>query len=661
MKLDVVKSKMPSNVKLLLEADKADTRNNPNALVSIFAIKTVPGSSKAKLEGDKVTDAKMDYDMNNRPSISMTMNSSGARIWSKMTGDNKGRFIAIVLDDKVYSAPRVNDQIDGGRSSITGSFSVQEATDLANILKSGKLPAPAKIVQEQVVGPTLGAESIKGGSISLILSFVIIFTLMIVYYNTGGMVANIALILNLLLTAGFLATLGATLTMPGIAGLVLTIGMAVDTNVLVFERIKEELKKGKTYQQAVDDGYFRSYAPVLDGHITSLITAIILFIFGLGPVLGFATTQIIGLLLSMFCGLVVSRMITDIYMKRGKHFNYFTKITENMFKNVNFDFVGKRKIAYIISAIVLVLGIASFFNGFDQGVEFAGGRSYTVSLKDKTKITDVRSKLAPHFDGEFPVVKTIGTGNDVNITTSYLIEKPDANTSDEVRAKLHEALVKEGLIDASISQEAFAKTVIKEEKTVLPTISDDLKAGAVKATIYSLIAIFIYILARFRKWQFSMGTIIALLHDVLITIIVFSFLRNVVPFGLEIDQHFIAAILTVIGFSMNDTVVVFDRIRENFRLHPNETKAQIINRSINETLSRTVLTSLSVFLTILVLFIFGGEVLRGFSFAMLVGVLTGVYSTIFVAAPFLLDMDKTNTLKDEVDREAYIKKLKEEA
>jgi SecD/SecF fusion protein len=658
LQLDVVRNKFPNNVKFVYGAEEKKERRNPNAPLYLYAIKTVPGETESKLEGDRVTDARMDYNpLNGQPEVTMRMDITGARVWKKMTGDNVGRYVAVVLDDKVYSCPVVNGEIPNGNTSIAGHFTAEEANDLANILKSGKLPAPARIVQEQVVGPTLGAESIHSGMISLAVSFLVIFLLMLVYYNTGGIVADISLILNLLFTVGILSALHATLTMPGIAGLVLTIGMAVDTNVIIFERIKEELTAGKTYAQAVTDGYKRSYSPVLDGHVTTLITAIILFIFGLGPVLGFATTQIIGILLSLFCGILISRLITDIYTKRERHFKYFTGLSKSIFRKAHFKFVEARKYTYVISGIVLILGIASFIHGFDYGVEFAGGRSYTVKFDQSHKVSDVREKLKPYF-GEYPVVKTIGTDNHLNITTSYLIKEPGQGVERKVQDRLLEGLTKEHFLPEGTTADIFASKYLQSSQTVLPTISDDLVAGAKWATIISLLAISFYILLRFRKWQYSLGTVLSLLHDVCVTLAVFSFFRGIVPFALEIDQHFIAAILTVIGFSMNDTVIVFDRIREYFRKSPNESKTSVINRAINDTLSRTIMTSLCVFLTILILFLFGGEVTRGFAFAMLIGVFTGTYSSIFVAAPILVDMDKKDKLKVEVDRDARIEELK---
>jgi len=658
LRMDVAKNKFPNNIKFVYGAESKENRKNPNAPLEVYAVKTVMGTDESKLEGDRIVQARMDYNpLNGKPEVSMEMDATGSRIWKKMTGESKGRFVAVVLDDKVYSAPRVNEEIGGGRTSISGNFTPEDATDLANILKSGKLPAPAHIVQEQVVGPTLGAESIDAGMKSLVIAFIVIFALMMVYYNTGGIVANISLVLNVLFTIGILSALHATLTMPGIAGLVLGIGMAVDTNVIIFERIKEELTAGNSYSEAVRKGYRNSMAPVLDGHITTLITAIILFVFGLGPVLGFATTQIISILLSLFCGILVSRLVTDIYMRKERHFNYFTGLSKSIFRKAHFKFVEARKYAYVISIVVLIGGVASFFNGFDYGVEFAGGRSYTIKLDQKVNVSEIREKLNSYF-GEYPIVKTIGTNNQVNITTPYLIKESGLEVEQKVVSKLHEGLTKEGIIPAATTLETFTTKYIQSSQTVLPTISDDLVDGAKWATILSMLAITIYILLRFRKWQYSLGTLVALLHDVCVTLAVFSFLRGRVPFALEIDQHFIAAILTVIGFSMNDTVIVFDRIREYFRKSPNENKVSVINRAINDTMSRTIMTSLTVFLTILILFIFGGEVTRGFAFAMLIGVITGTYSSIFVAAPILVDMDKSDKLQNEVDRESHIEELK---
>lgn len=633
--MDAVRNNFPADVVWMYGMPSSE-KEKKSEFLPLYAIKTL-GREKAKLEGDAVTDASQQYDpTTGEVQVEMKMNNSGTRIWGEMTKANIGKPIAIVLDNIVYSAPNVRTAIENGVSSISGGFTTEEAQDLANILKAGKLPAPAKIVQEQQVGPTLGKDAVNGGLKAFTISFIVIFLLMLVYYNTAGWIANIALILNLLFTIGVLIGLGASLTAPGIAGLVLTIGMAVDTNVIIYERIKEELTKGKGYIPAINEGYKRSLPPVLDAHITTLLTAIILFYFGLGPVRGFATTQILGILLSLFCGILVSRWISDWFTNKKRHMEYFTAISRKIFRHANFKFIEYRKMAYIISIFVLGFGIASFFHGFDEGVEFKGGRSYVIKFDKPVDEEKVRNDLHAVLEGDNPVIKTIGDSRTLDITTAYKIESTDPNADEQVERKLMEGL--KNHLPAGLTYEKFDSQYKQQSKTVLPSISDDLKKGAVKATIFALIIIFLYIFIRFRDWRYSMGTIISLMHDVLVTLIVFSFAKSWVPFPLEIDQHFIAAILTVIGFSMNDTVIVFDRIREDTRLYPTMPKEQIINTAINQTLSRTIMTSLTVFLTILILFIFGGEVTRGFSFAMLIGIVTGTYSSIFVAAPVLIDL-----------------------
>jgi SecD/SecF fusion protein len=506
------------------------------------------------------------------------------------------------------------------------------------MLEAGRLPTPAKIVAQQEVGATLGADALKGGFMAFLISFAVIFLLMLVYYNTAGWIANIALILNLLFTIGVLTGLGATLTAPGIAGLVLTIGMAVDTNVIIYERIKEELTKGKAYIPAVNEGYKRSLPPVLDAHITTLLTAVILFSFGLGPVKGFATTQIIGLLLSLFCGILVSRWVTDWFTDKKRHLEYFTPISKRIFKHASFKFIEYRKVAYALSFVVLALGIGAIFHGFDQGVEFQGGRSYTVRFDhslSSTEIESIRKELTTTFE-EAPTIKTVGGNDQLNITTAYKIGSSGPNVDNEIAATLMGGL--KNHLPANLTFDQFDKNYKIGYTKVEPTISDKLKDDAKWATFWSLLMIALYIFARFRDWRYSLGTIISLLHDVLVTLAVFSFLKDVVPFPLELDQHFIAAVLTVIGFSMNDTVIVFDRIREYSHQMVGAKKETIINKAINDTLSRTIMTSLTVFLTILILFLVGGEVTRGFAFAMLIGVITGTYSSIFVAAPILVEL-----------------------
>ena len=633
----VFTSLLGNNVKLMYGIEqKAKT----GSFFELYAVEKVNGSDKAPLEGDGVAEASQGYDEKGMPSIKMQMTPTGSRTWANLTEKNDKRYVAISLDDIVYSSPRVNGKIEGGNTEISGNFTVEAAQDLSNVLKSGKLDAPAKIVQEQIVGATIGQEGLIGGRNAFLIAFAVIFILMLVYYNTGGWVANIALIFNLLFTIGVLAMFGFTLTAAGIAGLVLTIGLAVDTNVIIFERIKEELTKGKAYPAAISEGYRRSLAPVLDAHITSLLTAFILLYFGLGPVLGFATTQIIGILLSLFCGILVSRLITDLRTNKSHHFNYFTKISRKIFQHANYKFIEKRKYAYILSTIILALGIASFFYGFNEGVEFKGGRSYTVSFDRALSNSDVQDNLAKSFNGEFPIIKTVGDRKHLNITTSYLIGQENADSL--VLTKLYEGL--KSVLPANLTYAQFSKNNIESSSTVQPSISDDLKRGAIKATIFAMLAIFLYIFIRFRDWRYSVGTIVTLIHDVLVTLAVFSFLKDIVWFPLEIDQHFIAAVLTVIGFSMNDTVIVFDRIREYSRDMKGETKTNIINRAINDTLSRTIMTSLTVFLTLLILFIFGGEVTKGFAFAMMIGVITGTYSSIFVGAPILVDFAKDKPL-----------------
>jgi SecD/SecF fusion protein len=645
LNMDGIISKLPADVRFYYGiAERNDKTGKLNDFVPLYAIRTY-GADKAPIEGDAVTNASQDFEpITGNPIVQMTMNPKGASDWATLTAKSaQNRIpIAIVLDDIVYSAPVADEKIEGGKSQIRGNFTVEEAQDLANILKVGKLPAPAKIVQEQVVGPTLGAEAIHGGTKAFIISFIIIFLLMLIYYNTAGWIANIALILNLLFTVGVLAGLGATLTAPGIAGLVLTIGMAVDTNVIIYERIKEELTRGKGYQLAINDGYRRSLPPVLDAHITTLLTAIILFYFGLGPVKGFATTQILGILLSLFCGILISHWVSDWFTSKKRHLQYFTGISKRIFKHATFKFIEYRKITYGISVVVLILGIGAIFNGFHQGVEFSGGRSYVVRFDNNkpVNVEQVRKDLEAAF-GESPIIKTIGAENQLDITTSYLINDPGERVDSVVKRKLYEGLKNH---IPPVSFEKFDTDYELGSKKVLPTISDDLKAGAKKATIISLLIISLYIFMRFRDWRYSLGTIVALLHDVLVTLAAFSFLKNVVPFPLELDQHFIAAVLTVIGFSMNDTVIVFDRIREYSRTLKGVPKETLINRAINDTLSRTIMTSLTVFLVILILFIFGGEVTRGFAFAMLIGVVTGTYSSIFVAAPILVDLAKNKPL-----------------
>jgi len=647
-----IRRNFPNDAKFVFGVQPLEN-NKRIAWVPLYVIRT-EGKDKAPIDGSVITKAQASFDQFNNPVVNMSMNATGSRQWEQLTDRSyKDTMpIAITMDEVVYSAPIAHKgKITGGNTEISGSFTVDEAKDLANMLEAGRLPTPAKIVAQQEVGATLGADALRGGFMAFLISFAVIFLLMLVYYNSAGWVANIALILNLLFTIGVLTGLGATLTAPGIAGLVLTIGMAVDTNVIIYERIKEELTKGKGYIPAVNEGYKRSLPPVLDAHVTTLLTAIILFSFGLGPVKGFATTQIIGILLSLFCGILVSRWVTDWFTNKKRHLEYFTPISKRIFKHASFKFIEYRKIAYVISFVVLALGIGSIFHGFDQGVEFQGGRSYTVRFDhslSNTEIESIRKELTTTF-GEAPTIKTVGGNDQLNITTVYKIGSSGQNVDNEIAATLMGGL--KNHLPANLSFEQFNKDYKIGYTKVEPTISDKLKDDAKWATFWSLLIIALYIFARFRDWRYSLGTIIALLHDVLVTLAVFSFLKDVVPFPLELDQHFIAAVLTVIGFSMNDTVIVFDRIREYSRQMVGAKKETIINKAINDTLSRTIMTSLTVFLTILILFLVGGEVTRGFAFAMLIGVITGTYSSVFVAAPILVDLGGKKALGSETAAE----------
>ncbi|HXD79723.1 MAG TPA: protein translocase subunit SecD, partial [Puia sp.] len=533
-----VRNSFPQELKFLWGKQALDKDGKPSPILELYAIKTIPGQEKARLEGEAIENASQDYEpTTGAVVVEMTMNKTGSKIWADMTTKNVHKPIAIVLDDIVYSAPYVDEPITGGNSQIrmggnNDQQTVQEAQDLANILKSGKLDAPARIVSEQVVGPTLGRAAVNGGMLAFAISFFVIFSLMLVYYNTGGWVANCALILNLLFTIGVLSALHATLTAPGIAGLVLTIGMAVDTNVIIFERIKEELTRGKTYQLSIKDGYRRSLPPVLDAHVTTLLTALILFYFGLGPVRGFATTQILGILLSLFCGILVSRLITDFYTNKNRHLKYFTGLSRRIFKHAAYKFIEYRRIAYGISVVVLIMGVASLFHGFKKGVEFQGGRSYVINFHRPVTTEPVRHALEKTIPGSSLEIKTYGGTEQLEITTDYLI-KAAGNTDSTVLNALYRGL--QPFLPQGTTFDEFITTKFKAgTKKVEPVISEQLEAGAIKATIFALIIIFLYIFVRFRDWRYSLGTIISLLHDVFVTLTVFSFARNFVPFSLEI-------------------------------------------------------------------------------------------------------------------------------
>jgi SecD/SecF fusion protein len=584
-----------------------------------------------QLGGDVIVDANTQIDPTGSVNVSMRMNAEGAKKWKKLTENNIDRQVAIVLDGYVYSFPTVNDVIPNGSSSISGNFTIEEGEDLSNILKAGKLPAPAKIIQSEIVGPSLGAEAISSGFTSFAIALLIVLLFMVFYYQTAGMAASLALVLNILFIFGVLASLGAVLSLPGIAGIVLTIGMAVDANVLIYERVREELKMGKGLSLAISDGYKHAYAAIIDANVTTLLTGIILYTFGTGPIKGFATTLIIGIVTSLFAAIFLTRLVFEAKMAKKKSIKFSSKLTEGLFTNSSFAFIAKRKRAYIISGLIVALGVVSLSTrGLNEGVDFKGGRNFVVRFDNEVVTQDVRASLASPFETA-PEVKTFGKSNQVKITTKFMID--EKGSDDLVDAKL-----KEGLSTLGLNYEVMSSQLVG------PTIADDIKQSAVWAVIFSLIVIFLYILVRFRKMSYSLGAVAAVFHDVLIVLAIFSFFYGKLPFSLEIDQAFIAAILTVIGYSLNDTVVVFDRVREYFGIKSGS-RADIVNAALNSTLSRTLITSLTTFFVLLVIFIFGGEVIRGFMFALMVGVVVGTYSSLFIATPIMLDTMKKEEVK----------------
>ncbi|MEC7645913.1 MAG: protein translocase subunit SecDF [Bacteroidota bacterium] len=606
--------------------------------VQLVALKSNRGG-KAAMEGDVVTDANEAFgQFSSTAEVSMAMNAEGAKQWKRLTADNIGKSVAIVLDGYVYSYPTVQSEISGGRSSITGDFTLDEAKDLANILKSGKLPAPARIIEEAIVGPSLGKEAISSGLNSFIFALILVLFYIAFYYGRAGLSANIALLVNIFFIFGVLSSLGAVLTLPGIAGIILTIGMSIDANVLIYERIREETRNGKGLKLAITDGYNSAYSSIIDANVTTLLTGIILYTFGTGPIKGFATTLVIGILTSLFAAIFITRLIISARLAKGKTISFGTKITEGAFQNINIDFFTKRKRFYILSSIVLLLGIGSLMTkGLNYGVDFVGGRTYVVRFDKTVNNEALRSALSSVFvddDGlsYVPQVKTFGKDNQVKITTSFMIDNNEITTDAIVESKLSEGLETTGF-----------KYEIMSSQKVGPTIADDIKDAALWSIIFSLIVIFLYILVRFSKWQFSLGAVVAAFHDVLIVLSIFSIFYGILPFSLEIDQAFIAAILTIIGYSLNDTVVVFDRVREYINNHKKKGVHDIINAALNSTLSRTINTSLTTFFVLLIIFIFGGEVIRGFMFALMVGVIVGTYSSLFIASPIMLDTMKKNS------------------
>ena len=628
----------PRDLKLLWTV-KPQEKNK--SVLQLIAIR-VPSDGKAPLTGDKVTDARQDFSQDGKNEITMVMNSSGANIWKNLTKNNIGKSIAIVLDNYVYSYPVVQSEIPNGRSSITGNFTLEEAKDLANILKVGKMPAPARIVEEAVVGPSLGKEAINKGFKSFILAFSLVMIYMFLYYRKSGLVADIALLTNIFFLIGVMASLGAVLTLPGIAGIVLTMGMAVDANVIIYERIREEIRAGKGIRLAIADGYKNAYSAIIDGNVTTILTGVVLYIFGSGPVQGFATTLIIGILTSLFSAIFISRIIFIWLLDRNKSINFGSKLTLNAFSKLHFDFIGVRKIFYIASLTVILIGIISLFTqGVQYGVDFSGGRTYVVRFDQDVNTVDIRNSLLKTF-GETPEVKTFGPSNQVKITTKYKIDEISEEVDSLINVKLFESL--KPFFKKDIDYTVFTTSTgenkylgIMSTQKVGPTIADDVKMSAIIAVAIALLSIFIYIAIRFKKWQYGLAGAISLFHDSIIVISIYSLFYKIMPFTLEVDQSFIAAILTIMGYSINDTVIIFDRIREYTRLHPKKELMTNMNDAINSTLGRTINTSGTTLVTLIAMLIFGGEVIRGLVFALTVGIAIGTYSSVFNAAPVAYD------------------------
>ena len=628
-----------------------------------FELVAIKGET-APLDGDAVSDARVQFgNAGGNPEVSMTMNAEGARTWARLTKDNIGKQVAIVLDGMVYSYPTVQSAIEGGSSQITGNFTLEEAEDLANVLKSGKLPAPAKIIDEHVVGPSLGAESINAGLISFVIAFVLVLIYMVLFYQGAGLAANVALLCNVVLLFGTLVSFGAVLTLPGIAGLVLTLGMAVDANVIIYERVKEELRAGKGLSKAIADGYSNAYSAIIDGQITTLLTGIVLFIFGSGPVQGFATTLIIGIVTSVFTSIFVTRLLFDDRVSKGKNVTFDNKVTRNFLQNTHVDFLGKRKIAYIVSGLIIVASFVSIFTkGFTYGVDFTGGRTYVVRFDAPVTAEDVRTAVNDAFavavandstvtTNASAEVKQFGSDNQMKITTTYKVDQESTDVDNEVTVILYNAL-KGMFAEEDYTFDDFKNTqenpfgIISSDK-VGPTIANDITRSAFISVILALLVIFGYIAFRFRGWTWGLGGVTGLAHTAIIVIGFFSIFSGILPFSLDIDQTFIAAILTIIGYAINDTVVIFDRIREYKELHPKADFKKNVNEALNSTLSRTMNTSLTTLITMLAIAIFGGEVIRGLAVALIVGIVIGTYASIFIATPIMFDVTKKAAKKED--------------
>ena len=638
LNLKQVRDLLPRNLALRWSVKAMDDKE---MYYQLYALKQTGRNGRPALEGDVITDAREDFQQHrNSFEISMAMNAEGSKVWARLTKDNIGRCVAIVLDDVVYSAPRVNDEITGGRSSITGDFTAEEAQDLANVLKSGKMVAKVRIIQEDVVGPSLGKEAIQDGLISFIVALVLLFAYMISIYGfVPGMIANCALLFNLFFTMGCLASFHAVLTLSGIAGLVLSLGMAVDANVLIYERAKEELRGGKNLIKAVNDAYSNAFSAIFDSNVTSLITGIILFVFGTGPIKGFATTLIIGIAMSFFTAVFMSRVFLTTALEKGwfKNLTFTTNISKNLLLHPHFNFIAARKKGFIISGVMIAISVLSLcFRGLNQGIEFTGGRNYIVRFDHAVKTADIRSEIEGAFGDASVSVITIGGDNQVRISTNYKVAEDGEGIDNEVISLIYAGVKSQ--LPAGTTEEQFASDNIMSFQKVGPSIADDIKTEASWAVFFALIAMGLYILIRFRDIAFSVGTVASVAHDTLIIIGIYSIGYGWLPFSMEIDQSFIAAILTVIGYSVNDTVVIFDRIREVSHLYPMRPKDQIDNEAVNSTLGRTFSTSISTAIVLLCIFVLGGDTIRSFTFAMLVGVVIGTYSTLFVAVPIAYDM-----------------------
>jgi SecD/SecF fusion protein len=642
LKMNQVKALFPRDLRLLWSQNpyKYDPTKT---MYELHAIKVTTRDGRAPLDGGVITSARSTSGTSgNDIKVDMTMNGEGSKTWARMTRENIGRCLAVVLDGYVRSYPRVQNEITGGNTEIEGDFTIEEADDLANILKSGKLPAPARIISDTIIGPTLGKEAISSGMNSFIIAFFIVLFYMIFYYSrSAGTIADIALVANIFLLMGVSASLGAVLTLPGIAGIVLTMGMSVDANVLIYERIREELRGGKGVKQAISDGYKGALSAILDSNITTLLTGIILYIFGTGPIKGFATTLVIGIFTSLFCAIFITRLIYEWLLKRNAKLTFSIKMTANILKNTHIDFIGKRRIFYIISILLTIIGIGSLiFRGLNPGIDFTGGRTYVVRFENSVKTADVASNLSGVF-GQAPQVVTFGSDNQVRITTKFKIG--ETGVDDEVESALYDGL--KGMIKSDVTKEKFLSDYRISSETVGPTIASDITGKAIWAVGLSLVIMFLYIFMRFRNWQYGLGAMIAIAHDTMIVIGIFSLFWGIRPFPMEIDQAFIAAILTIMGYSVNDTVVVFDRLREFLPLHRKRPVKDVINLAMNDTLSRTLNTGVTSILVLIAMFFFGGETIRGFLFAMIIGIIVGTYSSIFVASSIVYDTTRKKGIK----------------